>query len=292
MALLGMIGAAVFDLCVLRRLRKDPSLARVVERAASRAARLALTAVALSAAALLTRLWLQSVALNGPADAFDREALDGLVTGTVWGLGWRLQALATVAFFVALLVARAPRRRAAGWLGAGVAALLLAAVPALSGHAAAVEGWWALAFVSDWLHVLGAGAWLGTLAALVLTGLPAAGLAPEGERGIAFARMVSAFSPVALTGAGLAAGTGVANSLFHLASVPQLWETPYGRMLLLKLALLGVVGWLGFFNWRYVLPALHAPTSPARLRRSAGSELAAGVAVVLATAILIGLPPP
>ena len=292
MALLGMIGAAAFDRFVLRRLRVDPAMERVVDRAASRAWRLAAVAAALSAATLLARLWLQSVALNGAADAFDREALDALLTGTVWGTGWTLQAVATVAFFIALMVSRAPRGRSVGWIGAAVAALLLAAVPALSGHAAAVEGWTALAFASDWVHVLGAGAWVGTLATLVLAGLPAAASTSDGERTGAFAVMVRAFSPVALTGAALAAGTGIINSLFHLSAFPQLWETAYGRMLLLKLALLAVVAWLGFYNWRYVLPALHAPTSPARLRRSAGVELAAGVAVILATAILIALPPP
>lgn len=291
MALLGMIGAAAFDLFVLRRLRSDPAMKRVVDRAARGAWRLAAVAAALSVATLLARLWLQSVALNGAADAFDREALDALLTGTVWGTGWRLQAAATVAFCVGLMMSRAPRRRSVGWIVAAVAALLLAAVPALSGHAAAVEGWTALAFGSDWLHVLGAGAWVGTLATLVLAGLPAAA-SSDGEGTGAFAAMVRAFSPVALTGASLAGATGVVNSLFHLSAVPQLWETAYGRMLLLKLALLAVVAWLGFYNWRYVIPVLHAPASPARLRRSAGAELAAGVAVILATAVLIALPPP
>jgi copper transport protein len=105
--------------------------------------------------------------------------------------------------------------------------------------------------------------------------------------------MVLAFSPVALTGAGVAAATGVVNSLFHLGAFPQLWETAYGRTLLLKLALLGVVAWLGFYNWRYVLPTLHhEPGAPAKLRRSARSELVAGVVVILVTAILVALPPP
>jgi len=292
LALLGMIGAAAFELLVLRRLRGDAALRPVADRAAYGAWHLAAAAAALSALTLLVRLWLQSAALNGAADAFDGEALDALVTGTVWGAGWTLQAIATVAFFIGLMVSRAPHGRSVGWMGAAVAALLLAAVPALSGHASAVEGWTALAFASDWLHVLGAGAWVGTLATLVLAGLPAAASASAGEGTAAFARMVGAFSPVALTGAGLAAGTGVVNSLFHLHAVPQLWETGYGRMLLLKLALLAVVAWLGFYNWRYVLPALHTPPAPARLRRSAGAELAAGVAVILATAILIALPPP
>jgi copper transport protein len=292
LALLGMIGAPAFHLGVLRRVRPAPGMERVAERASYRAWRLALMAAALSVLTLLARLWLQSVALNGPDGAFAGEALRSLITGTVWGAGWALQAIATIAFCVGLVVSRAPHGRSVGWMGAAMAALLLAAVPALSGHASAVEGWTAAAIASDWLHVLGAGVWLGTLAVLVIAGLPAAANAPEGERTAAFARMVGAFSPLALAGAGLAGATGVVNSLFHLHAVPQLWGTAYGRMLLLKLALLAVVAGFGFWNWRYVQPVLHQPHGPARLRRSARLELAAGVAVILATAILVATPPP
>lgn len=312
MALLGMIGAATFHLVVLRRARRMgamphgaegeavaasppqvPGMATVAERASLGAWHLALAGAALSALTLLARLWLQSVALNGPADAFDGVALNTLITETVWGAGWALQAMATVAFVIGLMVSRAPHGRSTGWMGAGLVALLLAAVPALSGHAAAVEGGWtAMAIASDWLHVLGAAAWLGTLAALLLCGLPAATLAPEGERAAAFAAIVGAFSPVALSGAGLAGATGVINSLFHLTAVPQLWQTGYGCALLVKLALLAVVAALGFYNWRYILPNLHADRGPARLRRNAAMELAAGAAVVLATAVLVALPPP
>jgi copper transport protein len=165
-------------------------------------------------------------------------------------------------------------------------------VPALSGHAAAAERWTALAIVSDWLHVLGAGVWLGTLAAVMMAGLPAAAFAGEGRATAGFARMVGAFSPVALTGAGVAGATGVVNSLFHLTAVSDLWRTEYGVALLVKLALLGVVAGIGFYNWRFVLPTLHASESPSRLRRTAGIELGTGLLVVLVTAVLVALPPP
>jgi copper transport protein len=293
MALLGMIGGAAFHLLVLRRaVKRSPALAPVAARAVDGAWHVALAAAALSALTLLARLWLQSAALYGPEYAFDGTSLDTLVTETVWGLGWGLQALATVAFVTGLMVARAKHGHGIGWMGAGLAALLLSAVPALSGHAAAVEGWTAAAILSDWLHVLGAGVWLGTLGTLMLAGIPAAAAAPEGERTGAFAGLVGAFSPVALAGAGLAGVTGVINSLFHLSAVPQLWQTGYGRALLLKLALLAVVAALGFWNWRYITPNLHAANGPARLRRNVVLELVSGAAVILATAVLVALPPP
>lgn len=293
MALLGMIGAAAFRLLVLRRVvPRAPEMASVATRAVDWVWHVALAAAALSALTLLARLWLQSAALYGPESAFAGTSLDAIVTETVWGLGWGLQVLATVAFVVGLMVARAKHGHGIGWMGAGLAAILLSAVPALSGHAAAVEGWTAAAILSDWMHVLGAGVWLGTLGALLLAGLPAAASAPEGERGATFGALVGAFSPVALAGAGLAGATGVISSLFHFSAIPQLWETGYGRTLLLKLALLAVVAALGFWNWRYITPALRSDTGPARLRRNVVLELVTGAAVILVTAILVALPPP
>jgi copper transport protein len=292
LALLGMIGAVAFNLLVVRRVRGDASLDRVADRAAYGAWHLAAGAAALSILTLLARLWLQSRALYGADDAFNTDNLDGLIRGTVWGSGWILQAVATVAFFVGLMVSRAPHGRSPGWMGTAVAALLLAAVPALSGHAAAVERMTAVAIVSDWLHVLGAGVWLGTLAAVMLAGLPAAAFAGEGHGTIAFARIVGAFSPIALTGAATAGATGVISSLFHFHAVRELWSTSYGQTLLVKLALLSVVAGIGFYNWRYVLPSLHTSESPGRLRRTAGLELAVGLAVILVTAVLVALSPP
>jgi putative copper export protein/methionine-rich copper-binding protein CopC len=292
LALLGMIGSAVFNLIVLRRLRGTPEAPdAVVDRAAYGAWYLAAGAAALSALTLVLRLWQQATELYG-AEAFEGARLVGLLNGTVWGMGWTLQALATVAFFVGLMVARAPHGRSVGWMGAGAAAVLVSAVPAFSGHAAAVERLPALAIIADTLHVLGAGTWLGTLAALLAAGLPAAAFAHEGEGPSAFAAMVRAFSPVALAGSGLAAVTGLTSALFHVSAPADLFGTTYGRMLLVKLGLLAVVGAIGFYNWRRVLPTLGDAAAAAHLRRSARMEIGFGVAVVLVTAILVALPTP
>ena len=104
--------------------------------------------------------------------------------------------------------------------------------------------------------------------------------------------MVRAFSPVALAGSGLAAVTGLTSALFHIGAPADLFGTTYGRMLLVKLALLVVVGGIGFYNWRRVLPTLGDAAAAAHLRRSARMEIAFGVAVVLVTAILVALPTP
>jgi copper transport protein len=290
-ALLAMVGTVTFNLLVIRRLGTTiPE--RVADRAAYGAWHIAAGAAALGALTLVARLWLQSRALFGPEDAFNGQQLDTLIRETVWGAGWILQAVATLAYFIGLMVARAPYGRATGWMGAAIAALLLAAVPALSGHAAATERMTAVAIVSDWLHVLGAGVWLGTLGTVLLAGFPAAAFAGEGQGSLAFARIVRGFSPVALAGAGIAGATGIVNSLFHLTAVSQLWSMWYGRMLVLKLLLLAVVAALGWVNWKRILPVAETPDGNRRLRRNAAMELANGIVVILVTAALVALPTP
>jgi putative copper export protein len=230
--------------------------------------------------------------MYGPAEALDGGHLAALLQTTGWGIAWTLQAVTTFGFFLGLMIVRAPHGRGAGWTGAALAAVLLAAVPALSGHAASVEHRTGVAIAVDSLHVLGAGIWLGTLAVLMAAGLPASLSAADGGGPVALADLVNAFSPVALIGASLAATTGVVNSLFHLTRVADIWSTSYGRTLALKLLLLGGVAAIGAFNWRRVRPTLTDADGAARLRRSATLELALGLVVVAVTAVLVALPTP
>lgn len=292
LSLLGMIGAVGFRFFVALPLSRRPEHAGVADRAVYAAWYLALAAAALSVLTLFARLWQQSAALNGAALAFDGDRLDALLTGTVWGIAWVLQSIATLAFVVGLLVARAPYGRSAGWMGAAGAAVLLAAVPALSGHAAAAERLAALAIFADTAHVLGGGLWLGTLATLLAAGLPASLHAQPGEGPRAVADMVNLFSPLALAAAGVVALTGAVSSLLHVGSPAALFGTGYGQMLLLKLVLLAGVAALGYHNWRRVRPALGEAEGTNRLRRSARAEIATGLAVVLVTAVLVALPTP
>lgn len=291
LGLLGMTGAASFQLLVLRRLAPGLVDDAVAGSAARGALRAAAGAVALSALSLPVRLWMQSASLAGTEHAFAASRLMELLGGTLWGAGWLLQAVATGVFALALLAARRDPLRSAGWKAAAAAAVAGAVSPALSGHAAAVEGVPALAVLSDALHVLGAGVWLGTLAVLVAAGLPVA-LAGDGPAVSALASMVRRFSPVALVSASLVAATGAANALFHLGAIPELWTTGYGRALLVKLALVAIAAAAGFHNWRTAGPALGTPGSAGRFRGSATVELAAGAAVLLATAVLAALPTP
>lgn len=288
-ALLAMIGVVAFRYGVLRRLDRDPAHHEVAERAEIAAWYVALGAAALSVATLMLRLWQQAASLGG--DIWDGDRLEVLLIGTGWGLAWVLQAIATLAFVIGLFVARAPYGRAAGWMGAAGGTVLLSAVPALGGHAASVTRFNALAIISDTVHVLGAGVWLGTLLAVLAVGIPAA-LSARTEADGAVLSMVRAFSPLGLAGGAAVGLTGVINALFQVTAVSDLWTTGYGRALLIKLLLLAGVGALGWYNWKRVLPAMATDGNPQRLRRSARAELGLGAVVLLVTAVLVALPTP
>jgi copper transport protein len=104
--------------------------------------------------------------------------------------------------------------------------------------------------------------------------------------------MVNAFSPAALVFAGTAAATGVISAAFQLGALSALWTSAYGRTLLLKLAVVGLVIAAGAYNWRRLRPALADSAPVERLRTSGGAELIGAAVVLLITAILVAVPTP
>lgn len=289
LALLGMIGAVAFRSVVLPVAGRRGAAPSSVEPVDRRAWTVGAGATALLWVAIVGRLWVQSASMHGEELAWDGAALRHLLLGTGWGKVWLLQVAAGVTYGGGLLLTRRGQG-AAGALVLGLGALALSLVPPLSGHAATVEQLRVLAVVADALHVLGAGAWLGTLLVLLL----AVTLRPgDGhDQAATPLALVTAFSPVALVSSAVTGVSGVVNALFQLTAVAQLWTTDYGVALLVKLGAVGLVAAVGFYNWRWVLPALATGAPPRKLVPSARVELLAAAAVVLVTAILVALPTP
>ena len=290
-ALLIVIGAVAFKSAVLALLaRRDADGGRrvLIESVVPRAAALGLAAAVALAVAALARLLAQSYAMHGEEGAFDGLLIGAMLTSTTWGWGWLLQGVGVLVAIAGFALAR--RGAGTGWAAAALAALMLAFTPALSGHAAAVPGVTGIAIVLDGLHVIGAAGWLGSLLFVVAIGVPAALRHEQSQRGPSVAALVNAFSPTALLFAGLTAATGLVSAWIHLGSVPALWETPYGRTLLVKLAILAVVAAAGAYNWRRVRPALGDVAGAGRVRRSATAELAFGALVLAVTAVLVATP--
>lgn len=157
-----------------------------------------------------------------------------------------------------------------------------------------------LVFLGQWsklvnpVHSLAAGLWIGTLFVLVVAGL-AALLRDEPSRprrGAIAADMVNRFSPLALTMGGVVVVFGLITAWRHLHVLSNLWSTPYGDTLIVKLLLVAAVFALGAWNWRRQRPTLGTEEAGISIRRSATGELAVATFVLVTTAILVSLPSP
>jgi putative copper export protein len=156
-----------------------------------------------------------------------------------------------------------------------------------------------LAFLGQWsrlvnpVHSLAAGFWLGTLFVLVVAGLSALiAHEPRGRRGPIAADMVNNFSPLALTMGGVVVIFGVITAWRHLHVLSNLWSTPYGYALIVKLILVAGVFTLGAWNWRRQRPTLGTDDASVSIRRSSIVELTVATLVLAATAVVVSLPSP
>jgi len=114
-------------------------------------------------------------------------------------------------------------------------------------------------------------------------------LAPELRR-VAFAR----FARLATVLIALVVAAGVYLSVLRLPRVDALWEESYGRVLLVKLALVSVALAWGAFHHLVVRPALAHGSDRfvGRVGRSLAGEAIVGSAVLLAAAVLVDSKPP
>jgi len=157
-----------------------------------------------------------------------------------------------------------------------------------------------LIFLGQWsrlvnpVHSLAAGLWLGTLLVLVVAGLSALlrHEATRDRRGAIAADMVNGFSPLALTMGPIVVVFGLITAWRHLHVLSNLWSTPYGYTLIVKLALVATVFGLGAWNWRRQRPTLGSEGAATSIRRSSIAELTVATVVLVVTAILVSLPAP
>lgn len=278
----GVIGAVVFRLFVIgtgARPAGAPGASARGERLAAGAGVACAVVLALSAP---VRVALQARGLSFEGDPW--LPMVPRVISTAWGH-------AVVWQFAAALVALAGFTRigrAAGWWHAGVAGVVLAVTPALTGHAAASESARLLVIGADVAHVLAAGAWSGGLALLTMTAVAARG-DPEG--GATTATLIDRFHPVAQWSVGALVVSGGIATWLHLRTLADFTATPYGRVLLAKLALVGVALLLGWLHSRTA--ATKARNSGAgSISASLGAEWAVMFAVLAVTGLLAGSPPP
>src|SRR5205823_3697358 len=169
-------------------------------------------------------------------------ALVPLVHASAFGRGYLdlelCFALFALAAAVALWVDRPERRERsvaeivayAGALGAAAAVLV---VPGTSGHAGQTSPR-GLAIALDWLHLAAGAIWVGGLIGLLVLwrSLPVA------RRVAGLVVSVPRFSNTALVSVLVLLGTGIGATVIHMPTLPALWQTSYGKTILVKASLL------------------------------------------------------
>lgn len=186
-----------------------------------------------------------------------------------------------------------PRRASLAAVGAGAAATMFAR--ALSGHADASSVPWFTVPV-QWAHLVAVGAWVGGLVWLLI-----ALRCGDPGRGRGLARR---FSAIALVMVGLVAVSGTLRAVAEVGAWGRLLHTSFGRTLLVKVGLFGVLVALGALSrFRYVAAAATARGvrgdaggqgdggGLGGLGRTVRAEVLVGAVVLGATAVLAGLPP-
>lgn len=166
------------------------------------------------------------------------------------GQSWLITTL--IAALVTVLCFAVTNQTALFFVGLAAAGTL---VPmALQGHSAGIAGH-AMAITSLGLHIVFVSAWLGGLLVLVLL-----------KRSIDPARLatvIARYSTIALVSFIVVVVSGVANAVVRLGTWDALYTTPYGLLVLVKVALLLLLGVFGLWQRGFLIGRLVA-TSKAR----------------------------
>jgi putative copper resistance protein D len=216
-----------------------------------------------------------------------RQALDVstmmlVLRQTEFGQWWcvRIGVLVILAVAWSLSVRRStndPWQRTETLVAVALAAIYLSTL-AFAGHAtAATQGASrVMHLASDAMHALAAGAWLGALPALVV-------LLRSGQPNAILVRGTRLFSVLSITSVSVLLASGGVNAWFLVGSVPGLFGTPYGQLLVVKLALFATMLSIAAVNRWSLTPRLANDDVVAgrRLRRNATLEIFGGILIVL-----------
>jgi copper transport protein len=294
---------SAIGLFVLRMLIARP-VARRVEGTTLRAVSIAfIVASALGLVALPVYLE-ESTAIDSLRSFFAVGALVPLWRTTAFNRGYVDMSTSFLLFSVAAWVAlwldrpEQTRRTIASLLalwGALAAAASVLVFPGAAGHAGQTSPRW-LSVLLDWSHLVAGSLWLGGLVGLFVLWRSL----PPARRVAGLIVSVPRFSNVAFASVLVIIGTGTWAAVLHLPVLSALWQTSYGKVILVKVAILAATMPLAAVNLLRNKPGLLAAAErvelgerPARLLRAlVGSEAVLVAGAVFAAALLSSLAPP
>ena len=231
------------------------------------------------------RLYAQTWSVFGLDEPVTLEFVRVVGIDSRWGGRWQPQA--GFAFLATVGVAVSAWRPRAAWRIVTLAVAGAWITLPMTGHAMSLDT--RVPWFAQVAHGIGAGVWVGALAAVAAI---SAGLAerPAGHRRIA--ELVGRFSPGAVVAVVVVAVSGVVTAVFYIGAFAELRTTDYGRVLLFKVVLFLATGAVGAYNWRRLTPRLGDGPGTRALLRSARLELALAAGVLVVTAVLVHLAMP
>jgi copper transport protein len=246
----------------------------------------------------------ESTAVDSLRSFWAFGALVPLWRTTAFGRGYVKMEICFALFCAAAWVAlwvdrpRQERRTVASLLaltGAFAAAAAVLVFPGAAGHAAQTSPRGVTVFL-DWLHLVCGSVWLGGLVGMLVLWRSL----PSARRIAGLIVAVPRFSNVAFLTVLLLLGTGIGETVVHMPVLAALWQTSYGKVILIKIAILIATLPLAAVNLLRNKPGLAAAVEqpalgqrPARLlRRLVGGESLLIAGAVFAAALLSSLAPP
>jgi copper transport protein len=232
------------------------------------------TAVAQAAAAA-------GVPLN---EAIGRPLADLLLRGRFASIWWPRLGLEVASLLLVAL----------GGLEGMAAESALATLPAvlltssLTSHGAALGDGAVGGIAVDWLHIVGATAWVGGLVSLVVL-LPVVYSAAKARPNDSVRRLVARFGRFALAASAIVVLSGVVQAIIEVGSWTGLLDTAYGELVLVKIALLAAMLGLAVFNDRRASAGVGGDVSV--VRGGVRAELVLGLLALATAALLTGTPP-
>jgi copper resistance protein D len=283
-----LAGIFTFELIPLGLTAAPPASGdlRDVEQRLFRLAVWSLVAALLSA---LLWFWLEVASMSGSllTSAFSTTPWRTVLFETEFGRVWQLRlGLIVVTFALAALGLAQDQVRRALVLVLWLLSVVLLVSQAWISHAAAAR-LQPLGLLGDALHLCAAGGWLGGLAPLAIFLTRARASFSLGERA---ASVLQRFSMLSLLCVSVLVVSGISNSWLLVGSIHALLTTPYGRLLVFKLTLFGILIGFGARN-QFVVKTklLKAPAGSdllPQLRRNVICEACLGLAIVAIVACL------
>ena len=200
--------------------------------------------------------------------------------------GWICSVRLVLAVLLGLLVLDPAQR-----IGSIIVAAAFLALPAFASHAGATPGPRGdVHVVSDAVHLLSAGGWLGGLPAFVLVLWTALRRRKPGWYDFTII-VTRRFSWIAATSVGALLATGILNSWNLLDGPRDLWTTDYGRLIGFKIALLAAMVGFATVNKFRLTPRLPARAALRNLQRNSLAEIGLGLCVLVLVGYLGRLDP-